>query len=355
MYNLNSEICEFLSNIEPDKIYKEQASKAQNELREYLRTSEKFKDLFLDSFLTGSYKRHTAIKEIKDVDIIVILNKTATLLEPNEDIKKIFNTLKETLKESYDIEQVEQQQRSVKLIWKFENKKDNNIRNEALTIDIVPAIRTQEGSNYNLWIPDKNLDTWIKTNPQGHIDKITEKNQNSSDINGQKPFVPFVKILKFWKSENYKVPKRPKGFLLECIAYHSWDNTADNWFECIIEAYQDIINKYGAYKNINTDTEISSIIEDIGLEGEYIHTSTTYNNFKKFIEKVETTLNKLNEAKQADSKYEAIKKFQEVFGSDYFPSPTESDKDIKDKNVEVQKNVSIITGSNKNPEAKAYG
>lgn len=355
MYNLNSEICEFLSNIEPEKIHKEQAAKAQSDLRDFLKSSATFKDLYADSFLTGSYKRHTAIKEIKDVDIIVILNKPATLQEPNENIKDLFNTLKTALKEKYELEQIEQQRRSIKLIWKFENKKDNDTRNEALTIDIVMAIRSEEGSNYNLWIPDKNLDKWIRTNPLGHIDKITEKNQSSSEINGQRIFVPTIKVLKFWKGQYYKTPKRPKGFLLECILFHSWNNTADNWLNCLNEAFQDIKNKYGAYKHIDTDSQLDSVIEDIGLEGKYIYTSTTYKNFKIFIEKVEATLTKLNEAKNADTKYDAIKKLQEIFGSEYFPSPKETDKDIKNAKTTEDKSISIITGSNKNPEAKPYG
>ena len=356
MYNLNSEIKEFISNIEPDDVYKSQASEAQNDLRDYLQSTDLFKDLYLDSFLSGSYKRHTAIKEIKDVDIIVILNKSACRFEPTENVKDVFNALKNALKEKYDVEQVEQQQRSVKLIWQFENKKDNEIRNENLTLDVVPAIRSEEESNYNLWIPDKNLDKWILTNPQGHIDKITEQNQNSTEINGQKPFIPFVKILKFWKGECYKVPKRPKGFLLECMAYNSWKNNADNWFKCLIDGYQDILNQYEKYlySGLNEDDKIN-FIKDIGIENRNIHTSTTFGNFKKFISKIKETIGMLNEAEEAESKYDAILKMQEVFGEDFFPSPKDADKDVKNDNRTNNKTVSVITGSSKNPEAKPYG
>lgn len=358
MYNLNSEIKEFLSNIEPDKIYKDQASEAQTQLRDYLQSSEDFKDMYLDSFLTGSYKRNTAIKEIKDVDIIVILNKPATFTEPKENVKELYNLLKKSFENSdmYEIKEVEQQQRSIKLVWRFKNEKDNEIRDEELTLDVVPAIRGVENSNYNLWIPDKNLNKWIKTNPQGHIDKITEKNQSSTDVNGQKPFVPFVKILKFWKGESYKVPKKPKGFLLECIAYHSWNDGADNWFQCLIDGYQSILNKYEkyTYSGLSEDDKID-FIDDIGLANTSIHTSTTFGNFKKFIEKVKNTISKFNEVESAESKYDAILKLQEIFGSEYFPNPQETDKNINNDNKSSNKSVSVITGSSKNPEAKPYG
>lgn len=358
MYSLNSEIKTFLSNIEPDNIYKTQAAEAQSELRAFLQASEDFKDMYLDSFLTGSYKRNTAIKEIKDVDIIVILNKQATNFEPKENVKDLYNSLKKSFENSdvYEIKEVEQQQRSIKLVWRFKNNKDNEIRNEELTLDVVPAIRSTENSNYDLWIPDKNLNAWIKTNPQGHIDKIKEKNQSCIEINGQKPFVPFVKILKFWKGESYKVPKKPKGFLLECIAYNSWNNSADNWFDCLTFGYQDILNKYEKYTylDLNDDKEID-FIYDIGLETNKIQTSTTFGNFKKFITKISETINKLKEVEDAETKYDAILKLQEIYGKEYFPDPIENDKNIKNDNKNNTKSVSIITGSIKNPEAKSYG
>ena len=200
-----------------------------------------------------------------------------------------------------------------------------------------------------------NLNKWIITNPLGHIDKITEKNQTSNEINGQPLFVPTIKMLKFWKGQYYKTPKRPKGFLLECILFHSWNNAADNWLDCFIEAFQDIKDKYGAYKHIDTDSTIDMVIQDIGLEDGYIYTSTTYKNFKIFIEKVEATLNTLTQAKNADNKYNCIKKLQDIFGTELFPNPKDSDKNIKNTKLTEEKNISIITGSNKNPEAKSYG
>lgn len=358
MYNLNSEIREFLSNIEPDKIYKDQASEAQTQLRDYLQSSEDFKDMYLDSFLTGSYKRNTAIKEIKDVDIIVILNKPATLIEPKDNVKELYNLLKKSFKNSdiYEIKEVEQQQRSIKLVWRFKNEKDNEVRNEELTLDVVPAIRSSDDSNYNLWIPDKSVNKWIKTNPQGHIDKITEKNQSSTDVNGKKPFIPFVKVLKFWKGESYQVPQKPKGFLLECIAYHSWNNRADNWFDCLKNGYEDILNKYERYIYLGTDDNKEiDFINDIGFESSIIHTSTTFANFKKFINKIKETIGILGEVENAENKYDAILKLQEIFGNEYFPNPQETDKNIKNDNKTNNKSVSVITGSSKNPEAKSYG
>lgn len=354
MFNLNKEFEGFLKNIEPDDIYVAQASEAQNSIRDYLKNSDLFKDLFKDSFLSGSYKRSTAIKEIKDVDIIVVLNIKPTIFKPETDIKDIFNKLKNTLKQEYKLEQIEQQKRSIKITWEFENKKDNEARNDRLTLDIVPAICSNNDNYENLWIPDKDLEDWIRTNPVGHIEKISEKNKKSPYISSRHTFVPFVKMLKFWKGEFYKIPKKPKGFTLECIAYNSNETNAEDWFSYLKEGFEDILNKYEMYENISGDEQVD-FIKDIGLEGKYISTSTTYDNFKIFIKKVKETLELMEEAQSSENKYDCIKKMQQIFNEEYFPNPTESDKNIKNDTKREVKTISIITGSNKNPEAKSYG
>lgn len=353
MINLNSEFETFLSNVEPDYVYVKQASKANNAVRDFLKSSEKFKNLFSSSFLTGSYARSTAIKEIKDVDIMVILDKEPSESEPSEDIKDIFSKLKNALKDEYEVENIEQQQRSVKLIWRFERDEDNESREDDLTIDLVPAIRSEEDSDYNLWIPDKKLEKWIKTNPKGHLDAVTTKNQESSAINGRNSFVPFVKVLKFWRDHTYKIPKRPKGFLLECLAYQHFESCTDNWFDCTLKNIKSILSACSVYKYVENDDNIN-FVKDIGQEGKNVVTSTTYKDFKKFIEKLEDAKDKMNEASEAENKYDCIKKLQDVFGENYFPAPQESDKEITNA-VERARTVTVLTGSNKNPEAKPYG
>jgi hypothetical protein len=354
--NINSEFEIFLSNIEPDNIYVTQASDAHTTLRGFLKNDEDFNTHFKSSFLTGSYARSTAIKEIKDVDIIIILDEEPTTIEPAIEISDIFKDLKKSLKKEYDIEQIEQQQRSVKLIWKFEKEVDNEKRQDNLTLDLVPAIRSEADSDYNLWIPDKKLEKWIKTNPKGHKEAITTRNQESSSFNGRNSFIPFVKTLKFWRDHSYKIPKRPKGFLLESLAYEYFETCFDSWIDCVLKNFKNILTSCDKYKYIESDENIN-FIKDIGQEGKYISTLTTYNDFKKFLEKLEDAKNQIEDAldsTKTTNKYDCIKKLQNVFGNDYFPDPKESDKNVENKSSSIQ-TVSILTGSSKKPEAKPYG
>ncbi len=59
---------EFLSNIEPPEHRTAVAKEIPDDVRRYLKVNETFETAEPHSRLTGSYKRHTAVRNIKDVD-----------------------------------------------------------------------------------------------------------------------------------------------------------------------------------------------------------------------------------------------------------------------------------------------
>ena len=74
---LQKDFDEFLSNIEPSKSTITYISSIQTNLREYLKTHDTYSAIYKDSFLSGSYAKHTSIRTVKDdkkrdVDIIVV-------------------------------------------------------------------------------------------------------------------------------------------------------------------------------------------------------------------------------------------------------------------------------------------
>ena len=69
----------FLSNIEPSQTTVSYISSVQNNLRDYLANHNKYKDIHVQTFLSGSYAKHTSIRPKlydgkRDVDIIVETN-----------------------------------------------------------------------------------------------------------------------------------------------------------------------------------------------------------------------------------------------------------------------------------------
>src|SRR5579872_5068963 len=67
---LASDFGKYLSLIEPDEDAVGAAKSAHEKVRERLRDDAETKDAHKDTFLSGSYARHTAIHDINDVDVI---------------------------------------------------------------------------------------------------------------------------------------------------------------------------------------------------------------------------------------------------------------------------------------------
>ena len=88
---------QFVKNISPDDKSSENAKNAHNNLRNHLEWKTEYKD----SFLYGSYKRFTAIHNIDDVDICMLLD-----IDINSDDwkpKKVLRKLKKDISNYYKI------------------------------------------------------------------------------------------------------------------------------------------------------------------------------------------------------------------------------------------------------------
>lgn len=99
MYTLDNLFDTFLEEIEPDKKARKYAKRAHKKLRNHLEQQDDFKEYVENIFLYGSYKRHTAINTIKDVDIVIETNFDISLQE--NDPKSVLKKLKAALVRLY--------------------------------------------------------------------------------------------------------------------------------------------------------------------------------------------------------------------------------------------------------------
>ena len=79
---LAGDFSKFLSSIQPGDSDIADAKAAHEKVRDRLRTNEESKDAHKETFLSGSYARHTAINDINDVDVICVLDLDHTNTEP---------------------------------------------------------------------------------------------------------------------------------------------------------------------------------------------------------------------------------------------------------------------------------
>src|SRR6266508_1188274 len=148
---------------------KKDASRRQTEVRDCIRTGFELKT----DFLSGSYRRHTKTKPLKDVDVMFVLGDKERWRRGKPPIEML-QAFEKCLKKKYAEEgQVDIGRRSVTVEFE-KNYYPEDHEGKVLSIDAVPAFEFG-GGDYE--IPDKVTGTWIKTNPEKHKDQATAKNK----------------------------------------------------------------------------------------------------------------------------------------------------------------------------------
>ena len=232
----------FLSNIEPSNSTVDYISSVQTNLRDYLKSHDIYKKVFIDSFLSGSYAKHTSIRPVKnsskrDVDIIIVTNH-----DKSEDSSKVLNELKNVLTESSKYSSAIVQHHSV------------GVELADISIDVVPAIEDEDDSSL-YYICDSKSGDWILSDPKGHKEWSTEINKNKNE-----KYKPLVKIFKWWRFKNCPTSiKYPKGITLEKIIADNIGDSVLSTEELLIETIQNIITNY---KEDYVDKGILPVIED---------------------------------------------------------------------------------------------
>ena len=266
----------FLSNIEPSPTTVSYISSIQTNLREYLKKHEEYKNIHVDTFLSGSYAKHTSIRPVsgdkkRDVDIIVV-----TSYNSDKDSKEVLEELKDVLIEKSDYDTARVQQHSV------------GIEMSGISVDVVPVIADEEDEQL-YYIGDVDSGKWSITDPKGHKEWSTAVNKDNNN-----EYKPLVKIFKWWR--RYNCPedtKYPKGITLEKIMADNLGDSSLSTEDFLIATFQNIVSNYKeSYVNENTNPIVDDPSEKIDendlLEGYSVE------DFAAFVNKIEEHLNLLN-------------------------------------------------------------
>lgn len=192
----------FRQRLELSETEQKDAARRQTEVRECIRIG-----FSIDSdFLSGSYRRHTKTKPLKDVDVMFVLGVSEKGRRDEPPIETL-RAFEKHLKAKYGDGQVEMGRRSVTVEFEKSYYPEDH-DGKVLSIDAVPAFALADGV-YE--IPDKVTGTWIKTNPDKHREQATAKNKTLDGC-----WVPLVKMVKAWNRANGR-PIKP-SFLMEVMA-----------------------------------------------------------------------------------------------------------------------------------------
>lgn len=270
---------------------KRDAARRQADVRECIRSGF---DIETD-FLSGSYKRHTKTKPLKDVDVIFVLGAKEKWRRDKPPIETL-QAFERCLKKQYS--DVEMCRRGVTVEFEKIYYPEHH-EGKVLSIDAVPAFECA-GGNYE--IPDKITGTWIKTNPEKHKEQATAKNKELDER-----WVPLVKMAKGWNRANGK-PIKP-SFLIEVMA--------EELIEAPFSTYPDEIRNFFAAMEANVGRKWPDPA-GLGPPVSDQMTPDLVTKARKALQEAQRKATLARRAEETGRQGEALGTWREVLG-DYFP------------------------------------
>lgn len=233
MLTIDEAFRKFKSRLELNDKEQANASARQTEVREYLDT----RFAIDNSFLTGSYKRHTKTKPLKDIDIFFVLKESERHYH-NKTPSVVIDDFHKELVDKYGKDAVRKQSRSVNVDFGVVVDADDNTDYRVVSVDAVPAFAA--GDDYE--IPDTDTGKWIKTNPKIHADKATAAHQAFSN-----EWKGLVRMVKYWNNNPKHGTDKPvkPSFLIEVMAleclHGGWQGRFDYEIQALLATLADRI------------------------------------------------------------------------------------------------------------------
>jgi hypothetical protein len=174
----------FKGELELPASHSERASTAQRELRTRLSAHLPVQD----SFLTGSYSRHTKIHPLNDIDVMLVRNSARVGLSssggvsPSQALDEVAGAARSAFGTGVVIKK---QSRSVNL----------SFAGLDFAFDVIPSWLRQPNG---YWIPDSGTSSWIPTDPHAHAQMMTDANDRSGGR-----LKPVIKMVKHWSRKNH--------------------------------------------------------------------------------------------------------------------------------------------------------
>lgn len=287
---LNTYFEGLLSNIQPKPEFVSDAQKAHTELRERLQKDEEISKANPDSYLTGSYARDTAINDIKDVDIILLIDMDDKNTEPSV----VLSWVEQSLYNYYS--EVRLQGRSVQVVA------DNGVN-----LDVVPAVAFTHRDG-PLVIPDREVRIWVATHPKGQINFSVRRNQSTEGYYKQ-----LVKIMKFWRDRLSNSSAQPKSYVLETLVSEFIFAKPRSYANAVVDIMEGIKYKYSAFRNSGG----VPIINDPGYSQVNVAKRWTHLEFIAFLDVLETSCTIAKAALNETDEAKSIQLWRKLFGSKF--------------------------------------
>lgn len=207
---LTTQFNQALSNIEPTTADRENAPKANEEIRQALTVDTTISAWGFDPILIGSYKRQVSIRRVKDVDVFCRLTEVSPDVPPKDILDQFELVLKKAFPPIAGTPRVKRQARSFQVGFpEF----------DGLYVDAVPARPWTSPTGLKVWQLPTRDGEWQATNPI-ELNRLTTQMNDAGHHQGL--YVPTVKLLRQTRRA-LMGKKRPGGLVIELAAFHAFN------------------------------------------------------------------------------------------------------------------------------------
>lgn len=206
----------FLESLELGDEEEKVARAQKNHLREQLRDRLSIKR----DIITGSFKRHTAVRPLKDIDLFFIFDT-----KPWGTPREVLDSVKSTVQSACSDLQVSihPQQKSVNVLFP-----------SGTGYDVVPAFELQKGGYQ---IPDRVEQVWVETDPEIHEDLCIEANKRAGDMLNR-----MIKAAKRWNRQQ-SGGKALSSFLLEVHSYSVFQTKPESFAKGLSQLFETVAER----------------------------------------------------------------------------------------------------------------
>jgi hypothetical protein len=354
--DMPSYFIDFLAAIRPTESQTRQMSKAHTELQKRLQADEKLKPLVVNTFIQGSYRRHTALKacngERCDVDVVVVTRFDKKVVPPQAALNAFVPFLEEHYRDKYEpqgrswgitvnetvkLDLVPTAAPSESMLRLFEGRTIGpwfergeqlfNERQRPEVDPIVEALRSLRAKDEKwmlepLDIPDREAQKWDQTHPLAQIDWTVEKNGRT---NGH--YINVVKAVKWWRREHEPRPKYPKSYPLEHLLGENSPDGTKGVAIGIVRSLENALTRYAP------DVAAGRVpyLHDHGFPPEErthnVMGRVSPDDFAGFYAKMKKAAGVARKALDCTSMHESSKLWQELFGDEFPEAPPDAGGD----------------------------
>lgn len=293
MASIEAALRHLARQIEPTAAQKEAASRSYNHLI-HLLSQRAFGERIVRPYLSGSYRRNTAVRPIQDIDVVFVIDpgqwpQAMFGFADKPTPSAVLKSFARVLRDEYSTSSTFTQRRSLRLELGH------------VHIDCVPAIEIP-GSDI-IWIGNRRDESWIKSSPKRHHAALSAANAAN-----EKLLVPLIKLLKAW---NMGLPVRAhmRSFVIETLAVTLFRQVRMGSLEEGLYLFLDFISsfegkakrswhsKYGVGMNFLSDM----VVPDSAGISSNVAAGVEFDRMKAFIQRAVQSRNNLDKAFNARS------------------------------------------------------